>query len=196
MLSLEVIVQLKQDLKVSLQSLWGQIVWLLFPMSKTHTWKQQNSLERTQFLHSFMVNKKVMSLQVPSAPFLSSCIAQASLHLQEEISTEDKVFVEVHYFCIQTHVIQSLEQYSLAYEHWVLITTIFVINVDFKTNCFFCVGSCGTERRDLYCFGVIGKWDCLEDDCRFENLKVCYGFCGVAISNYLWCAQRKGDSYS
>ncbi len=73
---------------------------------------------------------------------------------------------------------------------------VFIVSLDFNTSCFLICTNSPWNGRDLYWFGILNKGSFLEDGCGFEVLVVCHGFCWVTMSNHLWNAQRKGDSYS
>ncbi len=82
-ISLEVIIQLEENLESCLESLKSQIVQLVQPSSEVSSQDVPDIegmfFRKTQFFYSLMINAKDLSLQVPYISFLSWFIVQSSL---------------------------------------------------------------------------------------------------------------------
>ncbi len=142
--------------------------------------------EVMQFLYTFMMDAKGPSLQVPSTFYLSLYISQASLH------HIDKMMFRWRTECLYTHTNSASKHMSLGV--W-KNTCIFHHQHRLLDKMFFASVPVPFGMTETFSV-LVAKGAFLKDDCRFEVAIAHYGFCWVTLSNYLWCPQRKGDSYS
>ncbi len=101
----------------------------------------------------------------------------------------DALFLHPNTYC------SRLNKFSQLPWHWVFDTVFYVVRS--SRLAIFCIGvGALSHGRDFYCFGILHKGFFLKNNHQFKIVVVCNGFCWVTVSNYLWCAQGEGDSYS
>ncbi len=74
-------------------------------------------------------------------------------------STENNTIIEMHNFCIQTHLVKQLDDYSWTFYHQVFDVVFFTVTLDFEAS--FVVALLPLPSRtaeNLTVFGSMMRW--------------------------------------